>query len=53
LVVICSIYVLFRRKVDPILVAFGSTIVYFSPGVLGRIQFPKAYDASGAPLGEV
>ncbi len=52
LVVICSIYFLFRRKVDPILVAFGSTIVYFAPGILGSIQFSKGFVADGSYLGE-
>ncbi len=50
LVVVCSIYFLCRRQVDPILVAFGSTVIYFSPGILGSIQFASGYDASGAPL---
>lgn len=44
---LCSaLYFLGRKKIDPLAVAFGACAIYFSPGLLGSIQFSK-----GAGLG--
>jgi hypothetical protein len=34
-----AIYFVWRMRLDPLAVAFGSTIIYFTPGLLGVAQF--------------
>jgi hypothetical protein len=39
LTVIAAAYFLWRMKVDPLAVAFGASVVYFTPGFFGVAQF--------------
>src|SRR3954468_1402432 len=41
-------FFIYRRKVDPLAVAFGSAIVYFTPGLIGFSNFLHRDEAGGA-----
>src|SRR5690242_21801393 len=41
-------FFVYRRKVDPLAVAFGSAIVYFAPGLLGFANFLYRDGTGGA-----
>src|SRR5215470_4847020 len=41
-------YFVYRRKADPMAVAFGSAVVYFAPGLLGFTNFLHRDEAGGA-----
>src|SRR5438045_2960430 len=50
LVAVAAIFFIWRMKIDPLAVAFGSSIIYFTPGFFGIAQFSFGYESYSEPI---